>query len=50
MDDRLYNFLKYTAIVMTLAWVGWSVYDGFFKDRSPGEMAYHSAEIGRAHV
>ena len=44
MDDRLYNFLKYTAIVMTLVWVGWSVYDGFFKDRSPGEMAYHAAD------
>ncbi len=44
MDDRLYNFLKYTAIVMTLAWIGWSLYDGFFKDRSPGEMAYHAAD------
>jgi tetratricopeptide (TPR) repeat protein len=42
MDDRLYRFLKWTAIAMTIAWVGWSAYDSFFVGRTPGEMAYHA--------
>lgn len=43
MDERLYQFLKATAIAMALAWLGWAIYDGFFRDRSPGEMSYHAA-------
>jgi tetratricopeptide (TPR) repeat protein len=43
MDDRLYRFLKWTAIVMAVAWVGWSAYDSFFAGRTPGEMRYHAA-------
>jgi tetratricopeptide (TPR) repeat protein len=43
MDDRLYRFLKLTAIVLAVAWVGWSIYDSFFVGRTPGEMAYHAA-------
>ncbi|MFQ5994957.1 MAG: tetratricopeptide repeat protein [Acidiferrobacterales bacterium] len=43
MDDRLYNFLKATAIFMALAWLGWAFYDGFVRDTAPGEMAYHAA-------
>ncbi len=43
MDDRLYRFLKFTAIAMTIAWVGWSIYDSFLTGRTPGEMSYHAA-------
>ncbi len=43
MDDRLYRFLKVTAITMTLLWVGWAGYDSFFENRAPGEQAYHAA-------
>ena len=43
MDDRLYQFLKITAIAMTLLWAGWAAYDSFFRDRVPGEQAYHAA-------
>lgn len=44
MDDRLYRLLKYTAIGLTLAWLGWAAYDSFFAQRSPGDLAYHAAE------
>ncbi|MDH3672282.1 MAG: tetratricopeptide repeat protein [Gammaproteobacteria bacterium] len=43
MDDRLYQFLKVTAIAMTLVWLGWAVFDNFFRDQEPGEHAYHAA-------
>ncbi|MDJ0957463.1 MAG: tetratricopeptide repeat protein [Arenicellales bacterium] len=40
MDEKLYSFLKYTAIGMVVAWVGWSFYDSFFASQSPGQNAY----------
>ncbi len=43
MDDRLYRFLKVTAITMAFVWLGWAVFDSFFKGKEPGEHAYHSA-------
>ncbi len=43
MDPRLYRFLVYTAIVMTVGWVGWGIYDSFFAAREPGDSAYHAA-------
>ena len=43
MDPRLYQFLKYTAITLGLAWLAWGVYDGFFKNRAPGDSHYHAA-------
>ncbi len=43
MDKRLYQFLKWTAIVLTLAWVGWSIYDSMIGPRNPGDMAYLEA-------
>lgn len=42
MDDRLYKFLKYTALVMVLAFVGWSFYDGLLAERRPGDLAYQA--------
>ncbi|MDE0309427.1 MAG: tetratricopeptide repeat protein [Acidiferrobacterales bacterium] len=43
MDPRLYQFLKYTAIVLALGWLAWGIYDGFFKERAPGDTEYHAA-------
>ena len=40
MDKGLYRFLKWTAIVLTLAWVGWSMYDSMIAPRNPGDLAY----------
>jgi tetratricopeptide (TPR) repeat protein len=41
MDDRLYGFLKYAAIVAALAWAGWSLYD-YLGSKEPGDFAYHA--------
>lgn len=43
MDDRLYRFLTATAVVLTLAWLGWSVYDSYFAARGPGDADYIAA-------
>ena len=40
MDKRLYAFLKWTAIVLTIAWIGWSFYDSSIAPRNPGDLAY----------
>jgi len=42
-NDKTYRSLKTIAIVLTLAWVGWSVYDGFGRDASPAVQAYAAA-------
>jgi len=44
MNERLYRTLKYTAIVLTLAWVGWSFYDGFLAHTDPDDGAYHAGD------
>jgi len=43
MDDSFYKFLKYTAIILTIAWVGWSAYDSFFEGVNPGDDTYLAA-------
>lgn len=43
MDKRLYRFLKYTAIVMVLGWIGWSIHDGFVKPRDADAVAAAAA-------
>lgn len=40
MDERLYAFLKYTAMIMVAAWIGWSFYDSFVDEGSPGQNAF----------
>jgi len=40
VDKNVYRFLVWTAIVMTVAWVGWSIYDSMISPRQPGDMAY----------
>lgn len=42
MDDKLYSTLKYAAIVMVVAWLGFTVYDSFFREHSPGQHAFHA--------
>ncbi len=43
MDKRLYKFLVWIAVVLTLAWVGWSMYDSMIAPRNPGDLAYLEA-------
>jgi len=43
MSAGLYRFLKWTAIVLAAAWVGWSIYDGMVSPRNPGDLAYLDA-------
>lgn len=42
-DRALYRFLKWTAIVMALGWLGWSLYDGMLRERAPGDLEYLDA-------
>ncbi len=39
----MYQTLLGVAIILTIAWVGWSVYESFFRDRVAGETRYHAA-------
>ena len=43
MDERLYRFLKYTAIVMVVGWIGWTIYDGFVRPRDAESIAVAAA-------
>jgi tetratricopeptide (TPR) repeat protein len=42
MTARNYRYLKYTAIALTLAWVGWTLYGMWFAGSEPGDYAYHA--------
>jgi tetratricopeptide (TPR) repeat protein len=42
-DRSLYGFLKWTAIALGAAFIGWGVYDGLLASRSPGDTAYLDA-------
>ncbi len=43
MDKGLYRFLVVTAVVLTLAWIGWSYYESKIGPRNPGDAAYLAA-------
>ena len=43
MDERLYRSLQTAAMVLTLGWLGWTVYDSFFAGAAPGDEAYRAA-------
>jgi tetratricopeptide (TPR) repeat protein len=43
-SDRQYKVLLRIAILLTLAWVGWSAYDSFVAGRGPGDDDYFAAE------
>lgn len=40
MDERFYRILMIVAITLTVAWVGWSVYDGVIREVTPGDSSY----------
>lgn len=42
MNERLYRFLKYIAILVVTAWIGWSVYQKLYVSAKPGDYAYYS--------
>ena len=39
----MYRFLKWTAITLTIAWVGWTIYDSMISPRNPGDLPYLDA-------
>ena len=39
MNERLYRFLKWTAVILTITWVGWAAYENFVLKKQPGEYA-----------
>lgn len=45
MDDSIHKVLKYVAISMVAAWIGWTIVDTFFLERIPGNTAYQEGEI-----
>lgn len=45
MDEGIYKFLKYVAIVLVFGWIGWTIYDSFFLERIPGNTAYQEGDI-----
>jgi len=36
MDDRLYKILMRVAVVLTIAWIGWTLYDSDLNPSAPG--------------
>jgi len=44
VDESLYRFLKWTAVALACAWVGWSIYDSFVGGRAPGDLEFLEAE------
>jgi tetratricopeptide (TPR) repeat protein len=56
-DDRLTRALKAIAVAMAVLFIGWAVYDRFFAEVAPGDMAYFAgnrafedADYGRAEA
>lgn len=44
VEDRLHTVLTVTAVVLTLAWVGWAGYRQLVVEHAPGDLAYAAAE------
>lgn len=40
MDERRHPLLWATAALLTALWVGWTLYDGVFAPRGPGDTAF----------
>lgn len=40
MENKRYNVLMTLAIMLTVAWIGWSVYDGVLVEANPGDSSY----------
>jgi tetratricopeptide (TPR) repeat protein len=46
MDERLYKTLMRVAVALTVAWVGWTLYDSELNESAPG--AHELAAAGRS--
>ncbi|MCP5420834.1 MAG: tetratricopeptide repeat protein [Gammaproteobacteria bacterium] len=42
MDEKLYRWLMRIALILTLAWLAWTLYDSFVRHAAPGDYAYHA--------
>lgn len=42
MEKRQYNFLIRLALLLTIAWIVWSIYDGAIREKTIGENYYHA--------
>ena len=42
MVKNQYNFLMRLALVLTISWIAWSIYDGAFREKTSGENYYHA--------
>ncbi len=40
MDNRAYRVLMVIAVGLTVAWIGWSVYDSVIVEDTPGDSSY----------
>jgi len=40
VDERLYRFLKWTAVLMAAAWIGWSLYESLSPTTESGNAPY----------
>jgi tetratricopeptide (TPR) repeat protein len=40
MDDRIYRTSPGVAIMLTVAWVGWSIYTSVILEETPGDNTY----------
>lgn len=45
MDESVHKVLKYAAIALVVAWVGWTIVDTFFIERIPGNTAFQEGDI-----
>jgi len=43
VGEGMYRFLKWTAICIALAWLGWMIYESLVAERAPGDYAYLAA-------
>ncbi len=43
MEKTHYNYLTRAALLLTIIFIGWSIYDGALKEKTLGESTYHAA-------
>jgi tetratricopeptide (TPR) repeat protein len=44
MGDSVYRFMKYTAIMLAVAWGGYAVYESFFMGKDSSTRAYEAGQ------
>ncbi|MEN8131108.1 MAG: tetratricopeptide repeat protein [Pseudomonadota bacterium] len=43
MDEHIYKILVRVAVVLTVAWVFWTIYDGYLAETEPGAFEFSAA-------